>query len=146
MAEHHIDDHGRKLYNLQDVTSSKQNELIDDLLTKLERLPRQRFANEERSHYYLWGKLEEWYPNLRRIDEAHGKEIDILLNDQIAIEIKNFTEDSVESELNRLIGQITRHSNKYKYYVAIIFGGTGAHKKEIEALPKEIDNVFVVVK
>ena len=163
MKQHNIDEKGtrrtddaiREQQNQdQPVTSHVdtqsqpiRNETISELIEKLEALPRTyNFANEERAHYWLLSKLEEWFPN-RVLDEPNRKEVDISIDGKIAIEIKNFIEANPQQEINRLRGQITGFAHKYDAYIIVIFGGAENHRHEIMDMVSRygIKNVEVVL-
>jgi ERCC4-type nuclease len=78
-------------------------------------------------------------------DEANRKEVDLLIDDKIAIEIKNFVEQNPEGEVTRLLGQISRFAPRYEAYIVVIFGGSEYHKNEIKRSAKN-DNVITIIK
>ena len=125
-----------------------RNETVSELIEKLEALPRTyNFANEERAHYWLLSKLEEWFPN-RVLDEPNRREVDMSIDGKIAIEVKNFIEANPQHEINRLRGQITGFAHKYDAFIVVVFGGAETHRREIMDMVSRygIKNVEVVLK
>lgn len=163
MKQHRLDENGEKRmeeYAGEDVSSSIspntslsqltrpiQNETVSHLIEKLEALPRNNsFANEDRAHWWLLGKLQEWFPN-RVVDEPNRKEADMSIDGKIAIEIKNFIEANPQQEIIRLSGQITNYAHHYETYVVVIFRGEENHKNQIMDMVNRcgVKNVEVVL-
>jgi len=131
---------------VQKPAKPEMRPLVKEILDRLEAMPvPKNFSNEEQAHYFVTGQLSAWFPSLSVKDEGNRKEVDVLVDDNIAIEIKNFINQNPSGEIQRLVGQINLYSSKYEAYIVLIFGGNQGQRNEIRRGASH-DNVYIVIK
>jgi len=115
-----------------------------DLIERIEKMPSRRFNDENDAKYFLLAKLEEWFPN-RVTPEGRRGEVDLLVDDKIGVEIKNFRKHNT-AQMQRLIGQTRLYAKNYDAYIVVLFDGKEEQRQQLLRENEDRNNIFVILK
>ena len=120
--------------------------LVNEIVAKIKSMQiTMDFKQEKDAQIFLYASICNWYPNRVNRMEGRRREVDILIDDKIGIEVKKYMPGKdIKNEYNRLFGQM-RYANNYEAYIIVIFGGAEYHQAELmkEAKGKR---VIVIIK